>query len=116
MYRQSASCDEAWNAAPNPKMADWPAWMLTTFTLTDGAAGETKLTFVWEPHNPTAAEAACFAKMAAMVSGGWNKGFDIIDQILAEGGEGKHGNSESDETEQEPKKPKVDPEATTEAK
>src|SRR5262249_1205585 len=55
-----SSADAAWNVAPMPMMPDWPRTLLTTVTFGE-IAGRTNMRLVWQPHEATGAEIACFA-------------------------------------------------------
>lgn len=78
-----SSADAAWAAIANPMMPDWPRQVLTTVTFAD-EGDKTLLTLVWEPFEATPAETAAFAEMVGKMGGGWQGGFAIIDEILAE--------------------------------
>ncbi|NNE80976.1 MAG: SRPBCC domain-containing protein [Silicimonas sp.] len=78
-----SNADENWNVVPSPMMPDWPKVLLTTITFQETGA-ETKLTLTWEPHNPTEAEIATFAKALPDLDKGWGKGMEIIAEILEE--------------------------------
>ncbi len=77
------SADRDWNIAANPMMPNWPKTLLTTVTFTDKGAS-TDVRFVQTPVDATDDEIATFAQMAPNMSGGWGKGFAVIDDILAE--------------------------------
>ena len=77
------STDADWNVQANPMMPDWPRMLLTTVTFEDrGDATLVRLT--WEPKGATAAEIACFTGAMANMGKGWESGYGIIDDILAE--------------------------------
>ena len=77
------SADKDWNVVANPMMTDWPRKLLTTVTFGD-KGHQTSLRLSQIPLDATAAEIACFAKMKDGMSGGWGKGFELIDEILKE--------------------------------
>lgn len=77
------SADEDWNIAASPMMPDWPRILLTTVTFTE-ESGVTNVRLAQVPLDATDAEIACFAKMKDGMSGGWGKGYEIIDQVLQE--------------------------------
>ncbi len=83
VWHHHSSVDSEWNDAPSPMMGDWPRLLLTTVTF--GDMGEkTKLRMSQIPMDATEVEIANFAKAVEGMSGGWGKGFGIIDDILAE--------------------------------
>ena len=77
------SADEDWKIAANPMMPDWPRVLLTTVTFED-QGDQTNVRLSQIPMDATDAEIACFAKMKDGMAGGWGKGYEIIDQVLAE--------------------------------
>ena len=82
VWRQS-STDSDWNVISNPMMPDWPRTVLTTVTFADNGQ-QTRVKLVWEPFEATEAEIACFAGAIANMGKGWESGFGIIEEILAE--------------------------------
>ena len=76
------STDADWNIAANPMMPDWPRILLTTVTF-DEKGDQTNVRLSQIPLDATDAEIACFAKMKDGMSGGWGKGYAIIDELLA---------------------------------
>lgn len=77
------SADEDWNIAANPMMPDWPRILLTTVTFEE-KGDRTNVRLSQIPLDATDAEIACFAKMKDGMSGGWGKGYEIIDELLTE--------------------------------
>lgn len=77
------SADADWNLAPNPMMPDWPRILLTTVTFTEQGQ-QTRVSLTQVPLDATDAEIACFAKMKDGMSGGWGKGYEVIDGLLAD--------------------------------
>ena len=77
------SADEDWNVAANPLMPDWPRKLLTTVTFED-KGNQTNVRLSQIPLDATDMEIACFAKMKDGMSGGWGKGYEIIDELLTE--------------------------------
>ncbi len=77
------STDADWNVISNPMMPDWPRVLLTTVEL-QAQDGKTNLRFSQVPHESSQAEIACFESMIDGMSGGWGKGFEVMDEILAE--------------------------------
>ncbi len=78
-----SDADQDWNIIPNPMMPNWPEVLLTTVTFNDHGA-TTQVRFTQTPLNATDEQIATFAQMAPNMSGGWGKGFAIIDDILTE--------------------------------
>ena len=79
-----STTDADWNTIANPMMPDWPRVLRTDVTLAATETG-TDLTLVWTPHEATEAELACFAAAKANFGGGWGKGFDMLEEMLAKG-------------------------------
>ena len=77
------SADADWNIVANPMMPDWPRKLLTTVTF-EASAGGTKVRLSQLPLDATEAEIACFARMKDGMSGGWGKGYEVIDSIVSE--------------------------------
>ncbi|MEM9621536.1 MAG: SRPBCC domain-containing protein [Pseudomonadota bacterium] len=77
------SADADWNVAANPMMPDWPRILLTTVDFTESGE-QTNVRLTQTPFNATEAEIACFAKMKDGMRGGWGKGYEVIDAVLAE--------------------------------
>jgi uncharacterized protein YndB with AHSA1/START domain len=75
------SADAQWNIATNPMMPDWPRILLTTVTF-DEVGDKTNVRLSQIPMDASAAEIACFAKMMDGMSGGWDSGYAIIDELL----------------------------------
>jgi len=72
-----------WEAAANPMMPDWPRVLLTTVTFAE-KDGKTLLKLIWQPHNASPAELACFAAAMAGMDKGWVSGMDMLAEMLAE--------------------------------
>ena len=78
-----ASADADWNVTANPMMPDWPRVILTTVTFED--RGErTHVRLVWTPYEASQAEIACFKGAVEGFGGGWESGYKIMDDLLAE--------------------------------
>lgn len=75
--------DENWQPIANPRMPDWPMTLKATVLLED-RGDKTLLRFIWEPHNATDAEIACFAGAMEGLGMGWGAGLDILAQMLVE--------------------------------
>ncbi|MEL7487715.1 MAG: SRPBCC domain-containing protein [Pseudomonadota bacterium] len=74
--------NEDGDIVPNPRMPTWPKDMLATLVfedINDGAG--TKLTFYWEPINPTKEEAETFESMRDQ--NGWAAGMEQLKAYLA---------------------------------
>lgn len=78
-----SSADADWNVAANPMMPNWPRVLLTTVTFAD-AEGGTKVQLTQVPVDANADELACFAEMMSNMDHGWGKGFDLIENLLAD--------------------------------
>ena len=78
-----STTDADWNSVPNPKMPDWPSKLMTTVTFQD-EGDKTKVRLTWVPHEATDKEIACFEGAVNKMGGGWESGYAIIDEILAE--------------------------------
>jgi len=76
------SADADWNIVASQMMPDWPRKLLTTVTF-DEQDGKTRVRLSQIPLDATDAEIACFEKMKGGMSGGWGKGYEIIDELLA---------------------------------
>lgn len=77
------SADADWNVAASAMMPDWPRILLTTVTFEEKGE-QTNVRLSQIPADATDAEIACFAKMKDGMSGGWGKGYAIIDDVLTE--------------------------------
>ncbi len=82
VWHHSAT-DSDWNIISSQMMPDWPRVLLTTVTFED-KGGKTNVRLTQIPIDATDAEIACFTNMMANMSGGWGKGYAIIDEILGE--------------------------------
>lgn len=68
----------------HPANPAWPATMLTTVTLSEEAADQTRVTVTWEiPGAATAEETAAFNSAKGSMTQGWTASFDKLDDILA---------------------------------
>lgn len=68
---------------PHPQMPDWPKDMLATLYFEVLDDNKTKLTFNWEPRNPTEQELAAFEATRADHQQGWGAGMDQLTTYLA---------------------------------
>ncbi len=78
-----SSTDANWDVISNPRMHDWPRVLLTTVTF-DDRGDTTAVRLVWTPFNASSAEIDCFAQMMEGFGGGWESGYAIMDDLLAE--------------------------------
>lgn len=78
-----SSTDSDWNTVSNARMPDWPRVLLTTVTFEDDG-DKTKVRLIWAPFEATDAEIACFAGAASNMGKGWESGYAIMDELLAE--------------------------------
>jgi len=76
VFRQYNS-NEAGDILPNTQMPNWPKEMRATVRLEE-AEGLTKMQFIWEPINPTAAEAVAFEASRDQLGGGWGGSFENL--------------------------------------
>ncbi len=83
VWHHHSSTDRQWNTISNPKMPDWPQVLLTTVTFED-EGGKTNVRLVWVPFEATDAEISCFSGAVSNMGKGWESGFAIMDEILAE--------------------------------
>ncbi len=66
--------NERGDALPMPHIPNWPKDMLATLHFEEIAADRTKLTFLWEPRNPTAEELSTFESTRSDHGKGWGAG------------------------------------------
>ena len=78
-----SSSDADWNVIASPMMPDWPRVLLTTVTF-EAIDDRTKLRLIWEPHEASAAEIACFAAAVEGMGKGWASGMALLEELLAE--------------------------------
>jgi uncharacterized protein YndB with AHSA1/START domain len=81
MVWHHCSVDSDWSLAANPMMPNWPRTLLTTVTF-ETLGDNTIVRLSQIPMNASDAELACFANMMDGMSGGWGKGYEIIDELL----------------------------------
>ncbi|MEM9730664.1 MAG: SRPBCC domain-containing protein [Myxococcota bacterium] len=79
-FRQTLT-DADDNLMGNPRMPDWPQWMLTTIELEPTDDG-TLQRLRWKPYEPTEAELVCFRNASAHLDQGWAAGFDSLEKFL----------------------------------
>ncbi|GJM14627.1 MAG: hypothetical protein DHS20C12_30300 [Pseudohongiella sp.] len=63
-------------------MPNWPKDMLATLLFEEVADGKTKLTFLWEPRDPSPEELATFEASRADHSKGWGAGMEQLQTYL----------------------------------
>ena len=80
VFRQYMS-NEAGDILPNTQMPNWPKEMRATIMLEE-VEGKTKLQLIWQPLNPTKAEAEAFEASRSQHSKGWGGGFDQLTTYL----------------------------------
>ena len=68
---------------PNPQMPDWPRDMVATLLFEEIEGDATRLTFYWEPRNPTDAELAVFEATRADHGKGWGAGMEQLQNYLS---------------------------------
>lgn len=73
--------NEAGDILPNPKMPDWPKELRTTIVLEE-SDGKTQLQLIWQPINPTQAEADCFESSRSQHENGWGGGLEQLKNYL----------------------------------
>lgn len=83
IWHHHSSTDANWKDAPSAMMADWPRVLLTTVTFEE-LGDKTNVRLIWVPFEATAAEISCFAGAVANMGKGWEGGYKIIDEIIAE--------------------------------
>ncbi|MDV7338126.1 SRPBCC domain-containing protein [Terasakiella sp. A23] len=62
---------------------NWPKDMLATLTFEETLDGKTKLTFLWEPRNPTVEELQAFEATRSDHDKGWGAGMAQLEAYLA---------------------------------
>ncbi len=74
--------NEAGEIVANERMPDWPKHMLATLHFEAVDDTRTKLTFLWEPRNPTSKELAVFEASRADHGKGWGAGMDQLARYI----------------------------------
>lgn len=80
VFRQYNS-NEAGDILPNPQMPNWPKEMRTTIKLEE-LNGKTTLQLIWQPIDPTEAEAEAFESSRPEHDKGWGGGLEQLDAYL----------------------------------
>lgn len=65
-----------------PHMPNWPKDMLATLLFEEVSEEKTKLTFLWEPRNPTLEELEVFESTRADHGKGWGAGMEQLHNYL----------------------------------
>ena len=68
---------------PMAHIPNWPKDMLATVLFEEAPDNKTKLTFLWEPRNPTTEEIEAFEATRADHGGGWGAGMEQLDIYLS---------------------------------
>lgn len=68
---------------PMQHVPNWPKDMLATLLFEETSDNKTKLTFLWEPRDPTPEELAAFEATRADHSNGWGAGMEQLRIYLA---------------------------------
>ena len=80
VFRQYNS-NQAGDILPNPQVQNWPKEMRTTINLEE-VNGKTKLELIWQPVDPTEAEAEAFEASRPEHHKGWGGGLEQLDVYL----------------------------------
>ncbi|MEM7195264.1 MAG: SRPBCC domain-containing protein [Pseudomonadota bacterium] len=67
---------------PNPRIPNWPKDMLASLSFEELAESRTRLTFLWQPRNPTADEISVFEDSREDHGKGWGAGMDQLEIYL----------------------------------
>lgn len=68
---------------PSPHMPNWPKDMVATLLFEEVSESKTKLTFLWEPRNPTPEEVEAFEASRSEHGRGWGAGMEQLHHYLA---------------------------------
>lgn len=74
--------NESGDIVPMPHIPNWPKDMLATLLFEEVSDDKTKLTFLWEPRNPTSEELKAFEATRSEHSNGWGAGMDQLNSYL----------------------------------
>lgn len=80
VFRQYNS-NENGDILPNPQNPNWPKEMRTTIELAE-ANGKTQLKLIWQPIDPTEAEAQAFEASRPEHDKGWGGGLEQLQEYL----------------------------------
>lgn len=70
--------NEKGDIVPMPHMENWPKDMLATLLFEEISDEKTKLTFLWEPRDPTPEELAVFEASRSEHGNGWGAGMEQL--------------------------------------
>lgn len=82
VFRQYVS-NEAGDILPNPQNPNWPRELRTTINLQEDG-GKTRLELIWQPIDPTRAEADAFEASRSEHDKGWGGGLEMLVSYLKE--------------------------------
>lgn len=68
---------------PMAHIPNWPRDMLATLLFEEVSETKTKLTFLWEPRNPTSQEVEAFESTRSDHGKGWGAGMEQLDLYLS---------------------------------
>jgi len=74
--------NESGDILPMPQLPNWPKDMLATLLFEEVTADKTKLTFLWEPRNPTADERRVFESTRSDHGKGWGAGLEQLHNYI----------------------------------
>lgn len=74
--------NESGKIVPMPHIPNWPKDMLATLLFEEMSDLKTKLTFLWEPRNPTPEELEAFESTRADHGKGWGAGMEQLHSYL----------------------------------
>ncbi len=75
--------NENGDIVPMDRIPNWPKDMMATLLFEETSKSSTKLTFLWQPLNPTPEEAEAFEATRSEHSGGWGAGMEQLDIYLS---------------------------------
>lgn len=74
--------NEKGDIVPMPHIPNWPRDMLATLLFEELSGDKTKLTFLWEPRNPTPEELQAFEATRSEHGKGWGAGMEQLNSYL----------------------------------
>ncbi|SMF04051.1 Uncharacterized conserved protein YndB, AHSA1/START domain [Alteromonadaceae bacterium Bs31] len=74
--------NENGDIVPMPHMPNWPKDMLATLWFEELSEVRTKLTFLWEPRNPSPEELEVFESSRSEHGNGWGAGMEQLHRYL----------------------------------
>jgi len=75
--------NEKGDIVENTQIPNWPKDMLATLLFEEVSENKTKLTFLWEPRNPTEEEATAFESTRSDHGKGWGAGMEQLHIYLS---------------------------------